>query len=180
MKENLLRVKRMLERKCFAINHGDEYDVESYLEVVKSIDNEGAVCYIQEYINAAKKYYAKNGIEYDEIQLYPRFSLYFDSRYADTYPYTIENEIKPIKDILRVYINAVGYEKNGKRGTVDPDEVIEDREFVITFDDFKSIVEASGLTIDYSTFEDILEDYRSYKPTVCKISKSKNKILTKE
>lgn len=182
MKENLLRVKRMLERKCFAINHGDEYDVESYLEVVKSIDNEGAVCYIQEYINAAKEYYAKNGIEYDEIQLYPKFSLYFDSRYADTYPYTIENEIKPIQDILRVYINAVGYEKNGKRETVDPDEVIEDREFVITFDDFKSMVEASGLTIDYSTFESILKDYRNDIPTVCKISKGKNKIkkLTQE
>ena len=44
------------------------------------------------------------------------------------------------------------------------------------------MLEASGLAIGYSTFEDILEDYRSYKPTVCKISKSKNKIkiLVKE
>lgn len=182
MKENLLRIKRMLERKCFASNAGSEYDVESYLDMVKSIDNEGAVSYIQEYINGAKEYYAENGIAYDEIQLYPRFSLYFDSRYSDTYPYAIEHNIKPIPQILRVYVNAVGYENNGIRGTVDPDDIIETEEYVITFDDFKAMLEADGLVVAYSTFEDILEDYRSYKPTVCKISKSKNKIkiLVKE
>lgn len=182
MKENLLRVKKLLERKCFASNDGSEYDVESYLEVVKSIDNEGAVNYIQEYIKNAREYYIANGIAYDEIQLYPRFSLYFDSRYADRYPYVIEQNVKPIQDILRVYINAVGYESNGGNGTVDPGEIIEDREFVITFDDFKTMLEANGLMVGYSTFEDILKDYRNYKPTVCKISKSKNKIkkLTKE
>ena len=44
------------------------------------------------------------------------------------------------------------------------------------------MLESSGLTIGYSSFEDILEDYRNYKPTVCKISKRKNKIkiLAKE
>ena len=80
MKENLLRIKRMLERKCFASNDGSEYDVESYLDMVKSIDNEGAVSYIQEYIKNAREYYLANGISYNEIQVYPRFSLYFDSR----------------------------------------------------------------------------------------------------
>ena len=182
MKENLLRVKRMLERKCFASNDGSEYDVESYLDVVKSIDNEGAVNYIKEYINNTREYYIANGIVYDEIQLYPRFSLYFESRYADRYPYVIEKNVNPIQDMLRVYVNAVGYENNGKKGTVDPDEIIEDREFVITFDDFKATLEASGLMVEYSSFEDILKDYREYKPTVCKISKSKNKIkkLSKE
>ena len=165
MKENLLRAKRLLERKCFASDDGSEYQVEPYLEVIKSIDNEGAFNHIQDYINGAKEYYAENGIAYDEIQLYPRFSLYFDSRYADRYPYTI-----------------VGYENNGKRSTIDPDDISTYQEFVITFDEFKAMLEASGLTIGYSTFEDILEDYRSYKPTVCKISKGKNKtkILTKE
>ncbi len=176
MKENLLRAKRMLERKCFASNDGSEYGVESYLEVVKSIDNEGAFNYIQDYINEAREYYARNGIEYDEVQLYPRFSLYFDSRYADTYPYVIEQNIKPIPEILRVYVNAVGYGNNGTRGTVDPDEVIETEEFVITFEDFKAMLEADGLVVAYSSFEDILEDYRNYKPTVFKISKSKSKI----
>lgn len=114
--------------------------------------------------------------------MYPRFSLYFDSRYADRYPYVIEKNVNPIQDMLRVYVNAVGYENNGKKGTVDPDEIIEDREFVITFDDFKAMLEASGLMVEYSSFEDILKDYREYKPTVCKIFKSKNKIkkLSKE
>lgn len=182
MKENLLRTKRLLERKCFASDDGSEYQVEPYLEVVKAIDNEGAFNHIQDYINGAREYYARNGIEYDEVQLYPRFSLYFDSRYAERYPYTIEKKVKPIQDILRVYVNAVGYENNGNRSTVDPDDISTYQEFVITFDEFKAMLEASGLTIGYSTFEDILEDYRSYKPTVCKISKSKNKIkiLTKE
>ena len=182
MKENLLRIKRMLERKCFASNDGSEYDVESYLDVVKSIDNEGAVNYIKEYINYAREYYIANGIVYDEIQLYPRFSLYFDSRYADRYPYAIEQNIKPIPQILRVYVNAVGYENNGIRGTFDPDEIIKTEEYVITFDDFKAMLEADGLVVAYSSFEDILKDYRNYKPTVCKISKSKSKIkkITKE
>lgn len=175
MKENLLRVKRILERKCFASNDESEYYVESYLDVVKSIDNQGAVNYIQEYINNAREYYASNGISYDEIQLYPKFSLYFDSKYADRYPYVIEQNVKPIPEILRVYVHGVGYENNGIRGTVDPDEVIETEEFIITFDDFKVMLEASGLMIGYSSFEDILKDYRNYKPTVCKISKSKNK-----
>ena len=62
MKENLLRAKRMLERKCFASNDGSEYDIESYLDVVKSIDNEGAINYIQEYNSRAKEYYTANGI----------------------------------------------------------------------------------------------------------------------
>ena len=178
MKENLLRIKRLLERKCVAINYEGIYGVESYLEVVKSIDNEGAFNYIQEYINSAKEYYTRNGIEYDEIQLYPMFSLYFDSKYDDRYSDTIENKVKPIQDILRIFINAVGYEKNRKRGTVDPDEVIENnnKEFVITFDDFKSMIEENGLTIGYSTFESILNDYRKETPAVCKISKEKNKI----
>lgn len=176
MKENLLRIRRMLERKCFASNDGSEYDVESYLDVVKSIDNEGAASYIQEYINSAREYYAANNISYDEIQLYPRFSLYFDSKYAQRYPYTIEQNVKPISQILRVYVNGVGYENNGKKGTVDPDEVIEAKEFVITFDDFKTLLESDGLMVGYTSFEDILKDYRNYKPTVCKISKSKTKI----
>lgn len=182
MKDNLLRIKRMLERKCFASNAGSEYDVESYLDVLKSIDNEGAVNYIKEYINNAREYYIANGISYNEIQLYPRFSLYFDSRYSDTYPYAIEQNIKPIPQILRVYVNAVGYENNGIRGTVDPDDIIETEEYVITFDDFKAMLEADGLIVAYSSFEDILKDYRNYKPTVCKISKSKSKIkkITKE
>ena len=182
MKENLLRAKRLLERKCFASDDGSEYEVEPYLEVVKSIDNEGAFNHIQDYINGAREYYTRNGIEYGEIQLYPRFSLYFDSRYADRYPYIIENKVKPIQDILRVYVNAVGYENNGARSTIDSDDISTYQEFVITFDEFKAMLEASGLTMGYSTIEDILEDYRSYKPTVCKISKSKNKIktLTKE
>ena len=79
-------------------------------------------------------------------------------------------------------IEPVGYENNGNRSTVDPDDISTFQEFVITFDEFKAMLEASGLTMGYSTFEDILEDYRSYKPTVCKISKSKNKIkiLVKE
>lgn len=77
MKENLLRAKRLLERKCFASDDGSEYQVEPYLEVIKSIDNEGAFNHIQDYINGAKEYYAENGIAYDEIQLYSRFSLYF-------------------------------------------------------------------------------------------------------
>ena len=44
------------------------------------------------------------------------------------------------------------------------------------------MLEADGLVVTYSSFEDILKDYRNYKPTVCKISKSKSKIkkLTKE
>lgn len=182
MKENLLRVIRMLERKCFASNDGSEYDVESYLDVVKSIDNGGAAKYIQEYVANAREYYLANGISYDEIQLYPRFSLYFDSKYADRYPYAIEQNVKPIPEILRVYVNAVGYENNGTRGTIDPDEVNETEEFVITFEDFKAMLEANGLVVTYSSFEDILKDYRNYKPTVCKISKSKSKIkkLTKE
>lgn len=182
MKENLLRVKKLLERKCFASNDGSEYDTESYLGVVQSIDNKGAASYIQEYINNAREYYAANNISYDEIQLYPRFSLYFDSKYAERYPYTIEQNVKPISQILRVYVNGVGYENNGKKGTVDPDEVIETKEFVITFDDFKTILESDGLMVGYTSFEDILKDYREYKPTVCKISKSKNKIkkLSKE
>ncbi len=176
MKENLLRIRRMLERKCFASNDGSEYDTESYLDVVQSIDNEGAASYIQEYINNAREYYTANNISYNEIQLYPRFSLYFDSRYSDTYPYAIEQNVKPISQILRVYVNGVGYENNGKKGTVDPDEVIETKEFVITFDDFKTILESDGLMVGYTSFEDILKDYRNYKPTVCKISKSKTKI----
>ena len=108
MKENLLRAKRLLERKWFASDDESEYQVEPYLEVVKSIDNEGAFNHIQD---------------------------------ISTY-----------------------------------------QEFVITFDEFKAMLEAGGLTIGYSTFEDILEDYRNYKPTVCKISEDKNKIkiLTKE
>ena len=182
MKESLLRAKRMLERKCFASNDGSEYGIELYLDVVKSIDNEGAFNHIQDYINGAREYYSKNGIEYDEIQLYPRFSLYFDSRYADRYPYAIENKVKPIQDILRIYVNAVGYENNGKRSTIDPDDISTYQEYVITFDEFKAMLEASGLSLGYSSFEDILKDYRNYKPTVCKISKGKNKIkiLTKE
>lgn len=182
MKENLLRTKKLLERKCFASNDGSEYQVEPYLEVVKSIDNEGAFNHIQDYINGAREYYARNGIEYDEIQLYPRFSLYFDSRYSDRYPFTIENKVKPIQDILRIYVNAVGYENNGTRSTVDPDDISTYQEFVITFDEFKEMLEANKLTMSYSTFEDILEDYRSYRPTVCKIAKVKSKIkmLTKE
>ncbi len=176
MKENLLRTKRLLERKCFASDDGSEYKVESYLEVVKSIDNEGAFNHIQDYINGAREYYTRNGIEYDEIQLYPRFS------YADRYPYAIENKVQPIQDILRVYVNAVGYENNGTKSTIDSDDTSTYQEFIITFDEFKAMLKASGLTVGYSTFEDILEDYRSYKPTVCKISKGKNKIktLTKE
>lgn len=176
MKENLLRVKRMLERKCFASNDGSEYGIESYLDVVKSIDNEGAFNHIQDYINGAREYYSRNGIGYDEIQLYPRFSLYFDSRYADRYPSAIEKKVKPIQDILRVYVNGVGYESNGKRSTIDPDDISTYQEYVITFNEFKAMLEESGLTIGYSSFEEILEDYRNYKPTVCKISKGKNKI----
>lgn len=182
MKENLLRTKRLLERNCFASDDVSEYAVEPYLEVVKSIDNEGAFNHIQDYINGAREYYARNGIEYVEIQLYPRFSLYFDSRYADRYPYAIKNKVKPIQDILRVCVNAVGYKNNETRSTVDSGDISSYQEFVITFDEFKAMLEASGLTIGYSAFEDILEDYRNYKPTVCKISKGKNKIkiITKE
>jgi hypothetical protein len=176
MKNNLLRIKRMLERKCFASDDGSEYDVEAYINVVKAIDNELAANYIQEYINKAREYYDANKISYDEIQLYPRFSLYFDSKYAERYPYTIEQNVVPIPQIIRVYINGVGYENNGKKGTIDPDEVVGNAEFVVTFDDFKAILESNGLILEYNSFEDILKDYRNYKPTVCKISKSKTKI----
>lgn len=125
MKENLLRAKRLLERKCFVSDDESEYKVEPYLEVVKS--------------------------------------LYFDFRYVDTYPYPAENQVKLIKDILRVYVNDVGCKNNENRLAVASYDISTYQKFVITF-------------------EDILEDYRSYKSTVCKISKSKNKIkiLTKE
>jgi len=174
MKENLLRVKRLLERKCFASNDGSEYGIEAYLDVVGSIDNEGAFNYIQEYINNTIQYCINNGIQYDEIDLYPRFSLYFDSRYEGRYPDTIEKQIKPISDILRVFINAVGCTTNASIKTFDLDDINEDREFIITFDDFKSMLESQGITVSYLSFEDILNDYRNYKPTVCKISKSKD------
>ena len=176
MKENLLRIKRLLERKCFASNYGSEYDVEPYLEVVQSIDNEGAFNYIQDCIAKAKEYFDKNQIVYDEIQLFPIFSLYFDSKYSDRYPYVIENKIKPIQDILRIYINGVGYENNKIRSTVDPDEIISNQEFVITFNEFKTMLETNGLSLEYSTFSDILKDYRNNKPTACKISNCKTKI----
>ncbi len=174
MKENLLRVKRLLERRCFASSDCDEYGIETYLDVVSSIDNEGAFNYIQEYINNIIQYCINNGIQYDEINLYPRFSLYFNSRYEGRYPITIKKQIKPIPDIVRIFINAVGCTTNGSTRIFDLDDINGDREFIITFSDFKSILESQGITISYSSFEDILNDYRNYKPTVCKISKSIN------
>lgn len=94
MKENLLRAKRLLEKKYFASDDASEYQVEPYLGLAESIDNEGVFNHIQNYINGTREYCARNGIEYDEIHLYPRFALYFNSKYADKYPYTIENKIK--------------------------------------------------------------------------------------
>lgn len=176
MKENLLRVKRLLERKYFAIDDSGECDVEQYLDVVKSIDNEGALNYLLQYINKAKQHYEANGIQYDEIDLYPRFQLYFDSKYADTYPYVIEREVRPAQDILKVYVNAVGYSKDENKETIDPDYIgVDDLDFVITFDDFKALIEVQVLSMGYSSFEEIASDFRNNKPLYCKISKSKDK-----
>ncbi len=176
MKENILKIKRLLERKCFASNYGSEYNSESYLSVINSIDNESAVDYITRYIDNAINYYIYNGISFNEIQLFPLFSLYFDSKYEDKYLDIIKKNIKPISNILRVNINGVGYTYDGVQKTIEPDEIYDNKEFVITFDDFKSMLEERGITLQYSSYEDILKDYRNQKPTVCKITKSKTKI----
>ena len=169
MKEYLLRVKELLERKCFAIDDVSIYQVESFLDVIKAIDNEGAFKHIEDYINASSEYYAREGIEYDEAQLYPRFSLYFDARYYDN-----NERVDPIPDIVRIYVNALSYEINGVRVTIDPDDINIYQEYIISFEEFKTMLEESGLTIEYASVDDILKDYRNNKPTVCKISKRKN------
>lgn len=182
MKENLLRIRRLLERKCFWADDACEGYVEPYLDIVESIDNEGAFNHIQDYLNGIKEYCERNGIDYDEIEISLRFGFYFDSRYESKYLYTIESCIKPVQDLLHVYVNSVGYISNGVYSSIDYDEISEYKDLVITFDDFKTLLEESGLSLSISSFEDILEKYRNYNPTVCKISKSKSKIkkITKE
>lgn len=41
MKERLLKIKKLLERKCFRIDDTGEDCSEYYLDIVKNIDNEG-------------------------------------------------------------------------------------------------------------------------------------------
>ena len=176
MKENLLRVRRLLERKCFGADEACEGFVEPYLDIVESIDNDGAFNHVQEYINGIREYCERNGISYDEIEVSLRFGFYFDSRYESRSSYTIENRTKPIQDLLHVYVNSVGYISNGVYSSVDYDEISEYQDFVITFDDFKALLEESGLSLSISSFEDVLENYRNYNPTVCKISKGNSKL----
>ncbi len=175
MKDSLLRARRLLERKCFAI---DEGTIQFYVDVIKSIDNEGAVNYVQDYINSAREYYQSNGIDYDGVQLHPSFTLYFDSKYSNQGPRTQQENVRPISDLLRFSMNAVGYVVDGESKVIDEEELDIDtnKEFVITFDEFKAMVEEEGLELEYQSFEDVLKAYRtSHEYAVCKIREAKNK-----
>ena len=66
MKEELLNFKKLLERKCFASDDSFEYETENYIDVVRAINNEGAVAYIQDCFSRANQYLANNGIKCDE------------------------------------------------------------------------------------------------------------------
>lgn len=175
MKENLLRVKRFLEKKCIASNYGVEYLSERYIDIVSKIDNEGAFESIVDYINKVIGYCELNDIDFESMTIYPRFSLYFDSKYEDTYPYVIDKRINPIKDILKITIEGVSYSTSEKTKSLDPSLIFEDIEFNITFDDFKTLIESTDLSFTYNSFDEILNDYRNKKQTVGKITKNKKK-----
>ena len=173
MKESLLRMKRALERKCFASNTGSEYPEELYLDVIKNINNEDAVECIQEFITNTIIYCQKRSIDFEQTDLFLTFSLYFDQRYADK----IKPTTKPIPELLRISIAGAGYENNSKLTTIDPDNVSEDIDYVITFDDFKEMLEKRGLTLEYNSYEEVLNDYRNKKNTSCRITKTNQRRL---
>lgn len=175
MKEELLNFKKLLERKCFASDDSFEYETENYIDVVRAINNEGAVAYIQDCFSRANQYLANNGIKCDELHLYHRFSLYFDAEHEGGYPH---KDVEPVQDVLRVYVNGVGYSNKGKSSVIDQDDNginDEAEEFIISFDEFKTLLEDRGITLGYKTTDQILEDYRDREATVCRITKSKSK-----
>ena len=56
-------INYILERKCFCIDNSVESDTEHYLDVVKNIDNEGAVSYLNSSFEQLKNFCESNNIE---------------------------------------------------------------------------------------------------------------------
>lgn len=197
MKEELLKLKAMLERKCFAVDAADFGQTERYIDVVGSINNGKAVDSIMEYIEKAKIYCESQGISFDDIAVTLNFGLYYDGESSE---HTFDEIIKaePIRDFFKVQIGGAAYANRitrslaiGKQsfdpvqseGYVFVDDETEEfglgdlcTSFVITYDDFKVALEKKGYELDEKcTNFGGFDAFKNGKTLRTKIRRSKGK-----
>lgn len=181
MKEKLLRIKKLLERKCFRIDECGESNSEYYLDVVKKIDNEGAAMYLCDSFENLANYCKTNKIEFSDLSIYVRMMLMYDEKYEDRFDYIMEKKIKPVDDIMMIYISGVSHTIYDQEQTEDDSLIVDNKDFYVTFDELKNILSEYDLNIEFESFEEIKNKFLSKKPMVTKItqSKTKKKIKTK-
>ena len=175
MKESLLKVKKLLERKCFSIDNSVESDSEYYLDVVKNIDNEGAISYLNSSFEQFKNFCESNNIEFSDLNLFVRMMLFYDEKYQDRYEYIKERKIKPLDEVILINICGVSHSINEQEQTEDPDSIVENKYFYVTFGDFKTLLEENGLNMGLESFDELKNMFFSNKSLYSKVTQSKTK-----
>lgn len=175
MKESLLKVKKLLERKCICLDNSVESDPEYYLDVVKNIDNEGAVSYLNKSFEQLKNFCESNNIEFSDLNLFVSMMLFYDEKYQDRYRYIKERKINPLDEVILINICGVSHSINEKEQTEDPDSIVENKYFYVTFGDFKTLLEENGLNIGLESFDELKNMFFSNKSLFSKVTQSKTK-----
>ena len=175
MKERLLKVKKMLERKCFSLDNSVESDLEYYLDVIKKIDNEGAVSFLNGSFEQFRNYCELNNIEFNNLNLFVRMMLFYDERYQDRYEYIKAKKINPLDEIILINISGVSHSNDEKEQSEDPDSIVENKYFCVTFEDFKSLLEENGMNIGLNSFDELKRMFFCNKTLCSRVNQSKIK-----
>ena len=184
-KERLIELRNKLERKYISYDGSDTlYEITQY-ELEQRKNEEAAVGNLEKYYESLITKLQLNGKMFDELMISAVYKLFYKKEDIDSemgIPYI---GAKPLQDFIIISFSCYKAINGDEQYHSDPEDIYSGcyDEFIVSFDEFKSVLEKRGYYIGTITsFDEIEEIINNEKIPVTFFSKriSNAKKLVKE